>query len=451
MRSARSSAAARRSYLAAHRGLRFGAGLLVASISVFGVVHAIGNASATERQEVANISREAYFTRPASAATPPLLRKGFPPSTACLVAGLVGLPQVCGEAVKDLGNTIGVGDGLPVPETIDSDLVQPVLPGTMPVGMAGGQERYTSLIQFGLPTLPTGQQFGTVELLLQADGTSYAAESPAFRELVLAAVNQVEEQDPTMFADVFADVASGETAAFAESVTGIEACPTIEAWGGGDAQNAGIDGARLPDVNCVLGTTGVFDADTNTWVFDITFAAQAWTTGGPDGDVLPNEGIMLRPLGAQNLAYGDPDVSTNWMVSLADADAVDELKPRIRYSTVPATTTGGEPGLTPSPAAPFEPPATGSDGGFTDTPIAANPPVAGFNPGALRARYVENARHSGTAGLPGWLWLLILFGLFGAWLMGESVLAAPETIARRAGALDRLVRLRGADTGGPPT
>ena len=25
---------------------------------------------------------------------------------------------------------------------------------------------------------------------------------------------------------------------------------------------------------------------------------------------------MLRPVGAPNLAYGDPDLSTNWIVSL---------------------------------------------------------------------------------------------------------------------------------------
>ena len=62
--------------------------------------------------------------------------------------------------------------------------------------------------------------------------------------------------------------------------------------------------------------------DAGTWVFDLTFAAQAWTEG-VDGEVLANQGIMLRPLGAPNFAYGDPDFSTNWVVSLADSTATD--------------------------------------------------------------------------------------------------------------------------------
>ena len=43
----------------------------------------------------------------------------------------------------------------------------------------------------------------------------------------------------------------------------------------------------------------------------------------------------MRPLGAPNFAYGDPDFSTNWVVSLADSTAADvSLRPRIRYTTV---------------------------------------------------------------------------------------------------------------------
>ena len=78
----------------------------------------------------------------------------------------------------------------------------------------------------------------------------------------------------------------------------------------------------------------MFDAAARTWTFDLTFAVQAWTEG-TDGDVLPNQGIMLRPVGAPNLAYGDPDFSTNWQVSLADSTATDlALRPRVRYETV---------------------------------------------------------------------------------------------------------------------
>jgi hypothetical protein len=44
-------------------------------------------AGAQSVEEPATVSREAYFTTPISQVTPPLLRRGFPPATACLVAG----------------------------------------------------------------------------------------------------------------------------------------------------------------------------------------------------------------------------------------------------------------------------------------------------------------------------------------------------------------------------
>ncbi len=417
------------------------------AIALLGVIGFAAPHAASEQQEVAAIERSAYFTRPASSALPPVLLDGFPPSTACLVAGLAGAPELCGEQVQQVADALGLGDGLPVPETPDAEVVQPVQPGTLPVGMSGGQERYTSLLRFELPTLAEGERLTSFELRMRPSGVGYAAESPAFRAAVLAAISQISDQDPAAFVDVLADVVAGDTALVAETVTGIEACPAIETWDGGDAQNAGLEGTRVPDVDCLIGTAGAYDAATDTWVFDLTFAAQAWTTGGATGTTLANEGILLRPLGAENLAYGDPDLSTNWLVSLADEEASEDLRPRIRY-TVETEVAAPAPAPTPStPVAPSSPGTVVASPAPVVTPARPATPAAPSGgtetvtvvPG-LVARYVEPVSSSGAARNPWWLLLIVPLGLVGAWSLGESVLATPTTTTTPGGALDRLAR-----------
>src|SRR5205085_5201239 len=114
---------------------------------------------------------------------------GFPPATACLVAGLVGVPQLCGNEVQQATALLGLNDGLPIPITPDSDLAQPIaLPGTTPVGMFGGQPRYVSLAALNLPPLAPGQRYGKFELVLHEDGVNFAIESPALRDIVLQLV-----------------------------------------------------------------------------------------------------------------------------------------------------------------------------------------------------------------------------------------------------------------------
>ena len=55
-----------------------------------GVVLSAGSGGADTVEAPATVARQAYFTYPVTQITPPLLRNGFPPATACLVAGLVG-------------------------------------------------------------------------------------------------------------------------------------------------------------------------------------------------------------------------------------------------------------------------------------------------------------------------------------------------------------------------
>lgn len=401
------------------------------------MVAAVG-AGATTVQEPAKVTREAYFTYPLSDVTPPLLTAGFPPGTACLVAGLAGAAELCGPEVQQVAGVLGLSDGLPIPVTPDGEVAQPILPGTTPVGMLGGQPRYTSLVQIGLPVLPEGQRLASLELVLHQDGLSFALESPALRAVVLAALAQVEEQDPaTLAEDLSEALTSGDLAT--DTITGIEACPATETWNGGDAQGAAADGTRLPDVDCILGTTGAYDEAAGTWTFDLTFAAQAWTEGAPGESPLPNEGILLRPVGAPNLAYGDPDLSTNWVVSLADSSAAEPLRPLIRYSTVavdaPAAVAtpaldGAAPDLSLGDAAPvFEP---------LDVPAAPAPSQGAQLAGALRARYAERTSTAGPGHLPGWVWLALPLTLLGAALFGHALLAPAAAGRRRPGALSRL-------------
>jgi hypothetical protein len=421
-----------------------GAGIVaMAAAAVTGVSGL--QASANTVEEPAVVARQAYFTYPVTDVVPPILTDGFPPATLCLVAGIAGAADLCGEEVQQIGGGLGLSDGLPIPVSPDGEVAQPVAPGTTPVGMLAGQPRYVSLLQLALPTLPEGQGFDSFELVVRQDGLSFAAESPAVRDLVLAAMSQVSAQDPAKLVDdVAAALTSGELTT--ESVTGIEACPATETWEGGAAQGAAADGTRLPDADCILGTTGVYDPEAGTWTFDLTFAAQAWTEGAPGTDgPLPNEGILLRPLGAPNLAYGDPDLSTNWVVSFGDGEAGEATRPLIRYSTSPRSTEVAAPApvdMAPGEALPLAPQTAApsfDSGSAAVVPAAPQPSPGAALAGSLRARWAERTASTGAGELPTWMLLALPLGLAGAALFGQAAVAPATATRRRPGALSRLM------------
>jgi hypothetical protein len=423
-------------------------GIVATVCAVIVGVCQFGAADAADVEARAAITREAYFTYPITQTAPPLLRKGFPPATACLVAGLVGVPQLCGSEVQQIGALAGLSDGIPIPITPESDLAQPTaVPGTTPVGMAGGQTRYVSLAAFNLPALADGQRFAKFELVLHADGLNYSIESPATRELVLQIIGQVEEQDPAKIAGAITEALSGEVPLATETLTGIEACPVTETWQAGRGQSASLDGSQLPAVDCLTGTTGVYDAKTDTWTFDLTFAVQSWTESDGDGGVKPNQGIALRPLGAPNFAYGDPDFSTNWTVSLADSTNADpNLLPRIRYSTVLDDT-----GAVSDPGGTVDLPdlVLGDELGDSDlgTPSLGGSLTPG-NSGSGGTGTVTNPRIVGIVShgsTPWWLLLLIPLLLAASYTFDQSLNATPAALRRRPGALTHLEMKREED------
>jgi hypothetical protein len=422
-------------------GRRTRALALTASFAGLVAMLQLGAVNAETVTAPATISRQAYFTNPITQVAPPVLRNGFPPATACLVAGLGGLPQLCGPEVQELGGLLGLSDGLPIPVTPDGDLAQLVaLPGTTPVGMLAGQQRYATLLQLALPALPAGERFGSFELVLHQSGVNFAIESPAVRDIVLQTVAQLEAQDPQKIVDAVTRALSGEVPLTTETITGIEACPALQPWRDGGGQGSALDGSRLPDVECLIGTTGQYDPAARTYTFDLTFAAQAWTEG-VEGEAFNNEGIILRPVGAPNLAYGDPDLSTNWVVSLADATAAEGLRPQIRYTTVSAPSTpdtgGGEVDLSVGL------PDFG-DGGPIDFGAPSTPAGASLG-GALQARFADRDSFDGKASTPGWVWLALPIGAAGALIFAQSLAAAPAAARRRPGALTRLIAERDPD------
>ena len=293
-----SSAVARR------RALRIAAGSTLAiTLAVVGAAP-FSAAQETEGPTPITFDRTAYFTASLQDSIPPTLIEEVPPSAVCIL-----VPDACTEDIKGIIDGLGLGEGLPFPETDDHLVPQvTVLPGTLPVSMLGGVPRHTSYLHFAVPAVPTGEEFSRFELVLHQTQPTFAIESPAFRAAVLAAISQAQATDPQLFVTLLQNIAAGDPALAEFEPTGIEACAVSAAWQEGASQDANTQ----PDRDCILGATGAFDEAAGTWTFDLTFLAQAWARGD-----LPNEGIVLGPVGAENLAFGDPDISTNFQISLA--------------------------------------------------------------------------------------------------------------------------------------
>jgi hypothetical protein len=375
------------------------------------------------------VDKEAYYTFRASGGLPPVLTKQFPPSAVCLVAPA----QVCGPEVDALKVALGLNKGLPIPDVPDFQLPQPVEPGTLPVGMIGGAARYVSALHFELPPIPKNAQVDKFDLVLNEGDLTFSIESPAFRGAVLAALSQYPEQRPEVLQAYFEGLAGGNPALAAFEPTGIEACIVRAPFTAGPSQ----DSAQRPQADCLVGATGVRDAAAKTWTFDIASIVQEWVDGSP------NEGVYLGPLGAQNVAYGDPDPSTNFQISLKTA-ADPATGPRAVVAT-------GE-----------KPPelvdlAVGDSGGVLGDSLAGPVDnVSTFGSPLGSAAAVGGVKTTGGASpvpasekrtlpdpsTPWWLWLLVPLGVAGCYALAQALDATPEAATRRAGAMTRLVEAR---------
>jgi hypothetical protein len=401
--------------------------LLIGALALAGVWSPMTAAKGQEAPTALKVTKEAYYTSRFAGSLPPVLTKQVPPAPVCLVAPA----QVCGPEVDSLKTTLGLNKGLPVPDVPDFQLQQPVAPGTLPVGMIGGQTRYTSALRFDLPAIPPNALVEKFDLVLDEGDLTFSIESPAFRGAILAALSQYPEQHPEALQAYLSGLAGGNPAIADFEPTGIEACLIRGAWTAGASQ----DGTARPAADCLLGGTGKRDTAAGTWTFDIAPIVQAWV----DGDA-PNEGIYLGPLGAQNVAYGDPDATTNFQISL---NTTSGTGPR-------AVATFGEkpPELTDSGSDVSG--GLGGDLGVTG-PVTAveafsNTLPSGGVPGAVTA--IETpavATRRSTRPEPSsmwWLWLLIPIGIAGSYALTQALDATPELTTRAPGAMSRLVRTR---------
>lgn len=421
---------------------RIQAGVLALSLVPALLAFQARGAGAAEAEQPIEFRRTAFYTNSASNALPPTLVSEVPPGSVCLVAGIAGIPQVCGEQMQQLkaqlsDTPLSLDDGAPIPQTTDDRLPQPVPPDSLPVGMLTGNPRYYSALEFTVPAIGVDEEFSRFELVLpeNPNAPNVSFESPAFREAVLAAFVQVRNQSPQPFIDLFQAIARQDVALVNPEPTGIEACPIVDEWDGGRAQSADV----RPETDCIFGSTGQFDEETDTWTFDLTFAVQAWESGDLDAN-----GILLRPIGAENLAYGDPDLSTNFMLNLSSADEGDH-QPLVRFSTIPA----------PEPIEPLPPLGGGfsSGGPVANTnafvsPQAPAPADGGTEPAPQESAPVDDEVAaaepiSTDEGVAWYAWLMLPIGLAIAFLYNGALGGTPAVAAARTGAMTRLMETRG--------
>jgi hypothetical protein len=381
-----------------------------------------------------SFSRQAFYTAPATSSLPQVLVHEFPPGVVCIV-----VPQACPQGLQQIKQTLGINPGIPIPASPDYQAPQPVLPNTLPVGMLGGKPRYLSFVKFDMPKIAADQKIDRFDLVLGQDQLTFAMESPAFRAAVLTALATYEAKTPDPITAFLTSLADQSTPIVTPKPTGIEACLVAKPWQDGASQDA----AKAPKTDCLYGTTGRFDAAANTWTFDLSSVAQAWLDGA-----YPNEGIYLGPIGAPNVAYGDPDVSTNFLISLTSSGSATGVKPALRVATSPKPTD--EVAAAPSPD--LSPPSGGGAvQGATLTapssdlstlspgPVATSAPSpttrlsTGTKPGRLASHHQKSLWYA-------WFWVPVaLIGLL-ALLQGFET-TAPGTTGRQEGALTRLVAM----------
>ncbi|MBI2168317.1 MAG: hypothetical protein HYU28_02280 [Actinobacteria bacterium] len=308
-------------------------------------------------------------------------------------------------------------------------------------------------MQFDLPAVPEGHKVTKFELrLTPVDDPryNYHFDSPAFRQAVVAAL-VATRQDPAAFEQELKKVGDADHEPLNTKHLGVEACPIVADWAAGGNQDATTAPERdsverrtvngetktLPQqVNCALNASvHVIDG---VWVFDLTFAANAWATGR-----IENRGVLLRPVLPPNLAYGDPDLSTWDQVTFTNtpqfvfetaekkkaavAPAPRTVAPQVLSSTAESTETvtesfgGGESAAIEVESTPDE------------VATSPSPPIVQQVPAVL----------SGNPVTKWWTWLLLPMLLGGVFLTTQALTAEPVLAAtERSGAMSRLIEAR---------
>ena len=441
-------------------------GLALMGTALMGTMLAVGPAVAQDeaggdeaaeaaevRPEVQGLALVAY---PLNDIIPDTLLKGFPPQVVCVIR-----PDLCPEELEPIREPIGQLLGA-IDDNQQTLPIQPASPDALTVTFTGGTARYASAVKVALPEVPDGERVDEFVLTFSQGQPSFSFSSPAFRRVVMALIQLAGSQDPEAFADQMTKALTEEEP-LDQPLLGIEACPLTTPIPDGAAPPMAVpvseiseenqDGELEPAVNCLYGSNGVFDEAAQTWSFDLTLAAAAWADG-----TLEDHGILLRPTGAENLAFGDPDTSTNAQVVLDLGEApratfassepppppepLAPLAPPEQDSAPPAPSTGGSTASPPSSSSALSAPSRTTGSSTPTSPAAQVAPPAATPSAPAPEVAVEAAAPIGPH-TPWTVWLLVVPFAGGFWLTVRSLGAelVPAT-PRRGGALTRLVEAR---------
>ena len=424
---------------------RLGALMMAVSLGAAAALSIVTPAAAQESGPApapAKTTKQGYYSAPLHDVLPPTLVSEFPPGVVCIVE-----PKACPAEIKPVKDAVEGAMGT-AEESEPTSPIDPVPPGTLPVSILGGKPRYRAAVQFALPPVPDGQQPDTFQVVLAETAPTYDSSSPMFRQAVLAALTLAETPEPEEFQKIL-DEDPAET-----EPLGVEMCPITGDWQAGESQPE----TAVPEVDCLYGSNGT-RADDGTWTFDMSLAAQAWNDG-----TLANKGVLIRPQQAPNVAYGDPDPSTNKQVTfdgtvevaMTSSEASEPISLAGAGTTgTDTSTTSGSSGVSSVSSAP----PSGGEGAFSApmqyTPeeqaaapqVAAPAPAApGDAPVAMQAAPSMTPASAPGPATPWWTWLLVPVFLGGAYLLTRSLTAPLEAGAGvgRQGAMSRLIAMRQA-------
>ena len=420
-------------------------------------------ADQVDTQDV-EVTETAIYAHPIPDSLPPTITDSVPPQAVCVVE-----PALCPEELRPI--TDGIADGIgTVQDESPSTPIAPVTDDSIAVSYFAGNDHYESALKFELPDVPEGEEVVNFQLYLPMAQPSGDFSSPAFRDVITSVFLTISDQDPVAFAERLAEALQNDPLETDNDFLRMEACALTQPFEPSDApqtQDAEEDlpreepreegGVGEPAVDCLLGGTGVPDEDGEHWVFDLTFAVDAWASGESD-----NHGILISPAGVPNLAFGDPDSTTFAQIALDVTGATAEMD--TEEPPPPVEGLGDEPGLDepmdePTAAAPDDfddapaPSSQPSNGQDLDSPQVADEPEMGDEPAgaepvdepATAAPETQATTPAASASPSPWTWLLVPVFAGGAWLVTRSLTAPVTAVAAggNAGAMSRLIESRG--------
>ena len=411
-------------------------GVLLMLLALAGVIVFARSTTARAEEAALTIDSQALYAFAPTDALPRLLVSEVPPGVICVVE-----PTVCPEELDPITKqllTPLLGELLADAEPLPVELVPP---GEIAVSLFAGSHRYMSAIKFALPAVPPGEQVDSFVITFDESQPTYGLSSPLFRQMVLAAVAQVGDTDsaPDIFLEELQKGLANEDDRFPpvdpSTRLGVEVCPLTARFKPSTLLFADSDKDIPRDasgefaVDCLRGANGAYDEVAGTWSFDLTLAAQAWADG-----TLPNHGVLFRNQDAENLAFGDPDLSSFFQTVLAAGTGVSMIEssePPPPLEPLPPPADGGAfgdpPVTTPPLGGTITPPITGTP---EQPEVVDDGPVATDTPTAPVAAQIETP----------WWWLVLMLMVFlaGWYLTQWSLNAEPATTAARDGALARL-------------